>query len=105
MNTLTYTKEPPLTAHGNVCFSATSMPEPEDPTKLTHTDLKVAAAAGAQAVASESQKVADALQKKADKAVEKEHPSEGTLDRLRDLAHRTTEEVIQLLKEINSPKE
>ncbi len=72
---------------------------------LTHVDLKVAAAAGAQAVAAQSQKVADELQKKADKAVEKEHPSEGTLDRLRDLAHRTTEEVIQLLKDLNSPKE
>lgn len=86
------------------CATPVRLPD-EEPERITSTDLKVAEAAGAQAVAEKSQEIALALQKRADKAMEADHPNLAPLDRLRALAHRTTEEVIQLLKEMNSPKE
>ncbi len=96
-----------LVYHSMACVVArfsTPMPAPEDPNKLTQADLKVAAAAGAQAAASKSMEVANDLQNEAEKAIEIEHPKEGTFNRLRDLAHKATEEVINLLKEANTPK-
>lgn len=75
------------------------------PHEPTDVEMKVAAAAAAQATARTAQVVADEYKKAASEAIAADPMADTQKVNMREVCHEATDSVIELLRKVNAPKE